>query len=216
MFAVGRYRLSHATHRNAEEVEPDDSSNHGRAGWRRRDCAGSMTGIPGARMMPAMSDRPVALMKRILHVIALAWCLPAPALADFESGCTAFERGDYEAARREWEPLVQQGHAPAQFRLGCLYTFGQGVPEDHAMALRLYRMAAEQGEADAQNNLGGLYAEGLGVEADLVQAYMWFALAGAAGHEMAARNRAYLADGMTAAQIAAAEALAEDWRARHR
>lgn len=101
-------------------------------------------------------------MKRILHVIALVWCLPAPALADFESGCAAFERGDYEAARREWEPLVEQGHAPSQFRLGCLYTFGQGVPEDHAMALRLYQLAAEQGDADAQNNLGGMYAEGLG------------------------------------------------------
>lgn len=160
-----------------------------------------------------MSDRPVATMKRILHLIVLAWCLPAPALADFESGCAAFDRGDYEAARREWEPLVEQGNAPAQFRLGCLYTFGQGVPEDHAMALRLYRLAAEQGDADAQNNLGGMYAEGLGVAADPIQAYMWFALAAAAGHEMAARNRDFIADGMTPEQIAAAEALVREWQA---
>ena len=102
------------------------------------------------------------------------------ALADFDSGCTAFDRGDFQSARKEWEPLAAEGHAQAQFRLGCLYTFGQGVPEDHDLALRLFRLAAEQGDADAQNNLGGMYAEGLGVAADEVEAYMWFELAAGA------------------------------------
>jgi TPR repeat protein len=75
----------------------------------------------------------------------------------------------------------QGGTRPLPVPSGCLYTFGQGVPEDHALALRLFRLAAEQGDADAQNNLGGMYAEGLGVAADAVEAYMWFELAASAG-----------------------------------
>jgi hypothetical protein len=75
-------------------------------------------------------------------LFGLVLLLASGALADFESGCAAFERGDCAAAPREWAPLAEQGHPQAQFRLGCLYTFGQGVPEDHAQALRLYRMAA--------------------------------------------------------------------------
>lgn len=137
------------------------------------------------------------------------------ALADFDSGCTAFDRGDFQSARKEWEPLAAEGHPQAQFRLGCLYTFGQGVPEDHDLALRLFRLAAEQGDADAQNNLGGMYAEGLGIAADEVEAYMWFELAANAGHETAIRNRDYLAEAMSAAQIARAEARARSWRAAH-
>lgn len=142
--------------------------------------------------------------------------LASGALADFESGCAAFERGDFAAARKEWTPLAEQGHPQAQFRLGCLYTFGQGVPEDHAQALRLYRMAAARGDADAQNNLGGMYAEGLGVRADPVEAYMWFDLAAERGHELARRNREFIAASLSPDQVAAARARAQAWRAAHR
>jgi uncharacterized protein len=152
---------------------------------------------------------------RTLLLAALALLAMRAALADFDSGCAAFDRGDFQAARKEWEPLAKEGHAQSQFRLGCLYTFGQGVPEDRDLALRLFRLAAEQGDADAQNNLGGMYAEGLGVTADQIEAYMWFELAANAGHGTAIRNRAYLAEGMSAAQVAQAEARARSWRAAH-
>jgi uncharacterized protein len=146
---------------------------------------------------------------------ALVLLLSTAALADFQSGCAAFDRGDYAAAREQWAPLAKQGDARAQFRLGCLYAFGQGVPEDHAFALRLYRLAAAQGDADAQNNLGGMYAQGMGVAADPVEAYMWFELAAEQGHEMARRNQAFIARSMSKEQIAAAQGRAQDWRARH-
>ena len=156
-----------------------------------------------------------AVATRTIIVSVLLLLVARAALADFDTGCAAFDRGDYQTARKEWEPLAHEGHAQAQFRLGCLYTFGQGIPEDHALALRLFRLAAEQGDADAQNNLGGLYAEGLGVAADQVEAYMWFELAASAGHETAIRDRALLAEAMGAVQIARAEARARTWRAAH-
>jgi hypothetical protein len=149
-------------------------------------------------------------------VVSLLLLSSAIAPADFQSGCAAYDRGDYAAAREEWAPLADQGHAQAQFRLGCLYVFGQGVPEDHALALRLYRLAAEQGDADAQNNVGGMYAEGMGVPANPIEAYMWFELAAVSGHAMARRNRTFVARTMTAEQIAAAKQLAHDWRTLHR
>jgi uncharacterized protein len=149
-------------------------------------------------------------MLRLLAVLLVLLLLPqgAGAGADFESGCVAFDQGDYQGARELWEPLAEDGHAKAQFRLGCLYTFGQGVPEDHEEAVRLFHLAAEQGDADAQNNLGGMYAEGLGVEVDLVEAYAWFELAAAAGHETAVRNRDFVAALMSEAQVADALARA--------
>jgi TPR repeat protein len=154
------------------------------------------------------------MMVRVIFGFVLLFA--AEARADFNSGCAAFERGDFAAARKEWAPLAEQGHPQAQFRLGCLYTFGQGVPQDYAMALRLYRLAADQGDADAQNNLGGLYAEGLGVRADLVEAYKWFELAAERGHEMAGRNRDFIAGSLSADQVATAKARAQEWRAAHR
>jgi TPR repeat protein len=147
--------------------------------------------------------------------VGLVLLSTSPALADFQAGCSAFDRGDYAAAREQWAPLADQGDPKAQFRLGCLYAFGQGVSKDYAFAFRLYRLAAEQGDADAQNNLGGMYAEGMGVSPDPVQAYMWFELAAEHGHEMARKNQAFIARSMNPEQIAAARGLADRWRAEH-
>jgi len=154
-------------------------------------------------------------MRACLVPLCALLCSASLAAADFDTGCAAFDRGDYRTAREEWAPLAKEGHAKAQFRLGCLYTFGQGVPEDREMALRLFRLAADQGDLDAQNNLGGMYAEGLGVEPDLVRAYMWFDLAARRGHEMAKSNRAFIAERMSAGQINEAEAMAVEWRKQH-
>jgi uncharacterized protein len=148
-------------------------------------------------------------------VAGLVLLVSSAASANFQAGCAAFERGDYEAAREQWTPLAEQGDPQAQFRLGCLYAFGQGVAQDYGFALRLYRLAAEQGDPDAQNNLGGMYAQGLGVPADPVQAYMWFELAAGRDHAVAQKNRAFIARSMSPEQIAAAESLAQQWRAGH-
>ena len=40
---------------------------------------------------------------------------------DFQKGASAFERGDYATALREWRPLAEQGNASAQAMLGYLY-----------------------------------------------------------------------------------------------
>lgn len=147
---------------------------------------------------------------------AIVLALPAlAAAADYDAGCRAYEQGDFAAALEEWQPLAEQGHAQAQFRMGCLFAYGQGVPEDHARALALFREAAERGSADAQNNLGGMYALGWGVDTDLVEAYAWFDLAVSGGLELAARNRAFVAELLSPEEIAAAKARAQVWARQH-
>jgi len=45
----------------------------------------------------------------------------------------------------------EQGDAKAQYELGLLYVYGDGIPQDYTKATELFSKAAEQGYADAQN-----------------------------------------------------------------
>ena len=67
-----------------------------------------------------------------------------------------------------------QGHAEAQFNLGVMYTFGEGVRQNYAEAFKWYKLAAEQGNASAQFNLGLMYNEGEGVRQNYSEAKEWF------------------------------------------
>ena len=96
-------------------------------------------------------------MKRMALAMALLVSVAAPAWAGFDEGLAAYERGDYESALREWEPLADQGGAQAQTRLGSMYATGDGVPMDYPKAARWYQNAAEQGNAEAQVALGNMH-----------------------------------------------------------
>ena len=56
----------------------------------------------------------------------------------------AYDRGDYATAVRGFLVHAEQGDATAQYKLGVMYNYGWGVPEDHAEAVRWYRLAAKQ------------------------------------------------------------------------
>ena len=88
-------------------------------------------------------------MKRIVGTVAVLIGLGTPAWAGIETGLAAYLRGDYETAAREYRALAENNDPAAQFGLGLLYHFGEGVPQDHAEAARWYRRAAMQGEARA-------------------------------------------------------------------
>jgi hypothetical protein len=66
----------------------------------------------------------------------------------------------------------------AQFSLGVYYKYGNaGVVQDHAEAVRLFRLAADQGLSRAQHILGGCYDDGSGVDQDYAEAVRWYRLA---------------------------------------
>ena len=48
---------------------------------------------------------------------------------------------------------AEQEDADAQCGLGEMYYGGEGVPQDYAEAIKLWKLAAEQGHEEAQYNL---------------------------------------------------------------
>ena len=62
---------------------------------------------------------------------------PAPAPAsvspNYEAGSAAYDAGDYDKARRIWQPLAEKGDVRAQRGMGKLYEKGRGVERDFAM-----------------------------------------------------------------------------------
>jgi hypothetical protein len=107
---------------------------------------------------------------------------------DADAGYAAYEKGDYEAARKLLGPLAESGDARAQSTLGLLYYRGRGVRKDDSEALKWFRLAAERGSAVAEFNLGVMYAEGQGVPQDNEEAAKWYLLAADHGHPQAQYN----------------------------
>lgn len=110
--------------------------------------------------------------------------------------------------------MAAQGDAGAQYKLGHLYAYGQGVPQDYAQAALWYTKAAAQGHAGGQYSLGALYLYGQGVLKDLVQAHLWLSMAAAQGEQFAALGRDFAARQMTPSQLAEAQQLAQQCQAR--
>ena len=62
-----------------------------------------------------------------------------------------------------------------------MFDNGEGIAQDQAEAVRLYRLAAAQGDADAHFYLGYMYENGRGVAQDRAEATRWYRLAAAQG-----------------------------------
>lgn len=137
----------------------------------------------------------------------------------YEDGQAAYELNDYKTALEHWRPLAEQGDASAQYKLGFMYRYGEGVPKDYAEARKWYLKAAEQGNAWARLGLAGLYGRGKGVPEDLVLAYMWWNLAAATNDRVPADlgrdSRNLFSELMTSEQIAKAQRMTREWLARH-
>ncbi|MDZ4164863.1 MAG: tetratricopeptide repeat protein [Smithellaceae bacterium] len=130
-----------------------------------------------------------------------------------DKGFKVFQSDDYKAALREITPLADQGEPESLFRLGSLYHEGNGAPQNHAEAVRLFKEAAGRGHLFSQLNLGIIYAEGRpGVANDPVQSWMWFAFAAAQGYPEAREFRDDLALKMTNAQLVEAQRLVREFK----
>jgi uncharacterized protein len=151
-----------------------------------------------------------------LMLVAISSATMADPLLD---ASIAYQRGDYETARRLLRPLAEQGDAFAQYKLGEMYATGKGVRQDYTAAAKLYRLAAEQGDPDGQELLGLLYDVGAGVPRDYVQAHMWLNLAASrylasevTKREVAVEAQDLVASKMTPEQVAEAQKLAREWK----
>ena len=106
----------------------------------------------------------------LLSTLAL-WC--GPALADYEAGRAAYERGDYPTALREWRALARQGDGEALFALGLLWERGEGVTgmPSYARAYSYFERAADLGLVEATVFVANRYLWGRGVDKDVAKAF---------------------------------------------
>lgn len=85
-------------------------------------------------------------------------------------------------------PYAEREIASAQYNLGDMYYYGNGIEHDYAEAVNWYCKAAEQGYAQAQNKLGNMYYYGYGVDQDKTEAVNWYCKAANHGYEKAQYN----------------------------
>jgi TPR repeat protein len=124
---------------------------------------------------------------RALLALSVLLC-SAGAVAGLKEGYEALSKKDYVTAANEYRPLAERGDPEAQYRIGRMYEFGNGYPQDKAQGIAWIRKAAAQGHADAEQELGVVYATGDGVKQDNVQAVAWFRKAAEQGDATAQYN----------------------------
>ena len=134
-----------------------------------------MTGPGDGSPLPEVSGWRDKRLIRVVRCSAFAAVLlPQTVQAGFEEGQSAYDRGEYEAAIREWRPVAESGDTRAQYELGLMYARGQGTPPNYLEAANAFREAAVQGHKGAQYRLGLMYFDGQGVKRDPGKAAGWF------------------------------------------
>ena len=122
------------------------------------------------------------MLKRVALMGVLLFVPASATLADFKSGLTAYNKGDFETAVKEWQGPAEQGHAQALNGLGFLYMNGQGVAQDDTRALGYFLIAAKRNFAAAQYNAGILYSRIKGAMRNQRKASEWIMKAAEQGH----------------------------------
>lgn len=150
-----------------------------------------------------------------LAFLAVMHCFPAIA-QDFQTGLSAYNSQDYDAALENWLPLAEKGNSSAQYGIGVMYDSGKGVPKNLGKAFGWYSRAAEQNHRSAQFNLGIMYYYGDGTEQNIVEAYKWWSIAADQGHKQAAAALSQAEQKMTSDELLKAKVLAAAWVKRRR
>lgn len=135
---------------------------------------------------------------------------------DFQDGLDAIHETNYKKALKKLMPLAESGHAAAQYNIGVMHEWGNGVPQDNSQALKWYKRSAELSHKDAQNNLGALYSKGEGTEQNFVEALKWFLISAENGSEGGQKNIRILEKRMNYEKISQAQKFANDWMRGHR
>ncbi|TLZ35282.1 MAG: hypothetical protein E6K32_17865 [Gammaproteobacteria bacterium] len=98
----------------------------------------------------------VRLVVATLVFVAFAGLVTTPAVADLISASTAYQKGDYAKAFRDFRELAELGQPTAQFNLAVMYAKGQGVRQSEIYAYAWASLAAENGLEKAKTLADGL------------------------------------------------------------
>lgn len=146
---------------------------------------------------------------------ALTLSMASAALADakpwdFYRGSDAYAAGDYKKAMEIWLDSAQQGSEKAQFMVGKMFFYGEGVVKNYDFAMKWYSLSAKQGNSSAQFMMGMMYGQGKGVVRDNIRAYLWYSVAAANGFFGAGNLRDDLEKSMSSEDVSKAQAMASE------
>lgn len=123
-------------------------------------------------------------MHKAFHIALLAGAVflhgllsAAPAGAGYRDAVAAYDAGNYQTALEQLRKLAETGHASAEFLLGAMYFYGNGVAQDDTVAAIWFHKSAIKGNPNGQLAFGSLHIRGIGVQQDLVEAYTWLTVA---------------------------------------
>lgn len=90
---------------------------------------------------------------------------------DLDMGIYQLNRGEFKAAIAEFEPLLTEQYAPAQYQMALIHQNGWGVKKNKTKAFELMTQSAAQNYPDALFALSSMYSEGELVKKDLKTAF---------------------------------------------
>ena len=159
---------------------------------------------------PAMAaDAPQPLQSLVVMVNGepRSW---APLEEGTDLAWNAYRKGEFPRAVPVFARLAQLGHPVAEWLMGNIYFFGQGIPKDYGKAQAMFEASATQGYFAAFAPVAQMYFQGLGVPADPSKAYYWYNIAAAQLPDSAERTdminrREGVAAALTPAQVEAAQ-----------
>jgi len=102
--------------------------------------------------------------------------------------CRARPPNSNEEKIKQYRKRSELNDTQAIGNLGCLYSQGQGIRQNHAKALELFHRAADLGYAEAYSSIGHAYQNGRGVEVDEKKARHYWELAAMGGSTEARYN----------------------------
>lgn len=134
----------------------------------------------------------------------------APLEKGTEEAWAAYQKGEFPKAVPAFERLAKLGHPVAEWLMGNIYFFGQGVPRNFVRAREMFENSAEQGYFPAFAPTAQMHEQGLGTPPDPSKAYLWYNVAAAQLPDSAERTdmiqrRETVAQQLTPAQIEAAQ-----------
>jgi len=98
-------------------------------------------------------------MRKIVFAALFGFFFTPLALADFEDGIAAYEKGDHATAFKEFLQAAQKGNPYAQGRLGGLYLYGVGVEKNYIEAYAWLDLASRQGDKSAEKFRDGISSQ---------------------------------------------------------
>jgi TPR repeat protein len=141
----------------------------------------------------------------------------APLEKGTDAAWQAYLRGEFPKAVPVFARLAKLGHPVAEWLMGNIYFFGQGIPKDYGKAHAMFEAAADQGYFAAFAPTAQMYQQGLGIPADLSKSYYWYNIAAGQLPDSAERTdmmkrRESVAAQLTPAQVEAAQKRANNFK----